>query len=115
MRTMGGTAHLRRRICRFSRRPSGTEPLIHRSRPEREGGRPQPSTPASGRRVQPEPIGSPELKFPGDPIGLPRTKSGGAMSGRGSSPPRRAGAYPLTLSRGPARQPGGQAVHLGAG
>ena len=82
MRTMGGTAHLRRRICRFSRRPSGTEPLIHRSRPEREGGRPQPSTPASGRRVQPEPIGSPELKFPGDPIGLPRTKSGGAMSGR---------------------------------
>ena len=105
MRTMGGTAHLRRRICRFSRRPSGTEPLIHRSRPEREGGRPQPSAPASGRRVQPEPIGSPELKFPGDPIGLPRTKSGGAMSGRGSSPPRRAGAYPPTLSRGPARQP----------
>ena len=58
---------------------------------------------------------SPELKLLGDPIGLPRTKSGGAMSGRGSSPPRRAGAYPLTLSRGPARQPGGQAVHLGAG
>ena len=36
------------------------------------------------------------------------------MSGRGSSPPRRAGAYPLTLSRGPTRQPGGQGVHLGA-
>ena len=82
MRTMGGTAHLRRRICRFSRRPSGTEPLIHRSRPEREGGRPQPSAPASGRRVQPEPIGSPELKFPGDPIGCDVV---GDMRARGGS------------------------------
>ena len=34
-----GTAHLRHCVCRFSRRPSGTEPLIQRSRPEREGGR----------------------------------------------------------------------------
>ena len=115
MRTMGGTAHLRRRVSCLSRRPSRTGALIQRSRPEREGGRPQPSAPASGRRVQPEPIDSPELKLPGDPIGLPRTKSGGAMSGRGSSPPRRAGAYPLTLSRGPARQPGGQGVHRGGG
>ena len=103
MRTMGGTAHLRRCVSVSSRSPSGTEPLIHRSRREREGGRPQPSAPASGRRLQPEPIGSPELKLPGDPIGLSRTKSGGAMSGRRSSPPRRAGAYPPTLSRGPAR------------
>ena len=56
---MGGTEHLRRPVSVCLRRPSGTKPLIHRSRPEREGGRPQPWAPASGRRVQSEPIVSP--------------------------------------------------------